>query len=55
MEYRRLGRTGLRVSRIGLGGFPFGGVNRAAGWDLAEMPRLTAGVYRAEDEEAGRA
>ena len=33
MEYRTFGRTGLRVSRIGLGGFPFGGVNRAAGWD----------------------
>ena len=29
----RLGRTGLRVTRIGLGGFPFGGVNRARGWD----------------------
>jgi hypothetical protein len=23
--------------------------------DVAEVPRLTAGVYRAEDEEAGRA
>ncbi len=28
-----LGRTGLRVSRLGLGGFPFGAVNRARGWD----------------------
>lgn len=27
------GRTGLKVSRIGLGGFPFGGVNEAAGWN----------------------
>jgi aryl-alcohol dehydrogenase-like predicted oxidoreductase len=27
------GRTGLTVSRIALGGFPFGGVNRARGWD----------------------
>jgi aryl-alcohol dehydrogenase-like predicted oxidoreductase len=33
MEQRDLGRTGLRVSPIGLGGYPFGGVNRAAGWD----------------------
>jgi aryl-alcohol dehydrogenase-like predicted oxidoreductase len=33
METRELGRTGLRVSRIGLGGFPFGGLNRAPGWD----------------------
>ncbi len=33
MEERVLGRTGLRVSPIGLGGYPFGGVNRAAGWD----------------------
>ena len=29
----RLGRTGLEVTRIALGGFPFGGVNRARGWD----------------------
>src|SRR5918997_6003531 len=33
MEARVFGRTGLRVSPIGLGGYPFGGVNRAAGWD----------------------
>lgn len=29
----RLGKTGLEVTRIGLGGYPFGGVNRARGWD----------------------
>jgi len=29
----RFGRTGLEVSRIGLGGFPFCAVNRARGWD----------------------
>jgi aryl-alcohol dehydrogenase-like predicted oxidoreductase len=29
----RLGRTGLEVSRIGLGGFPFCAVNRARNWD----------------------
>lgn len=28
-----LGRTGLTVSRLVMGGFPFGGVNRANGWD----------------------
>lgn len=33
MERRVFGRTGLNVSPIGLGGYPFGGVNRAAGWD----------------------
>ena len=33
MELRVLGATGIRVTPIGLGGFPFGGVNRAAGWD----------------------
>ena len=33
MKLRALGRTGLQVPPIGLGGFPFGGVNRAAGWD----------------------
>jgi len=33
MELRAFGRTGLRVPPIGLGGFPFGGVNRAVGWD----------------------
>jgi aryl-alcohol dehydrogenase-like predicted oxidoreductase len=29
----RFGRTGLSVTRLGLGGFPFGGVNEAAGWN----------------------
>ncbi len=29
----RFGRTGLKVTRIALGCFPFGGVNRARGWD----------------------
>jgi len=28
-----LGRTGLEVSRLALGGYPFGGVNLAQGWD----------------------
>jgi aryl-alcohol dehydrogenase-like predicted oxidoreductase len=28
-----LGRTGLKVSRIALGGYPFGGMNKANGWD----------------------
>ncbi|MBT3287330.1 MAG: aldo/keto reductase [Victivallales bacterium] len=29
----RLGRTELQVTRIALGGYPFGGVNHARGWD----------------------
>ncbi len=29
----RFGRTGLEITRIALGGYPFGGVNRARGWD----------------------
>jgi aryl-alcohol dehydrogenase-like predicted oxidoreductase len=29
----RYGNTGLEVTRIGLGGFPLGAVNRARGWD----------------------
>lgn len=29
----RFGRTGITVTRLGLGGFPFGGVNEAAGWN----------------------
>lgn len=29
----RLGRTGLTVTRLGMGGFPFGGINEAVGWN----------------------
>jgi aryl-alcohol dehydrogenase-like predicted oxidoreductase len=29
----RFGKTGLKVTRIALGGFPFGGVNKTRGWD----------------------
>jgi aryl-alcohol dehydrogenase-like predicted oxidoreductase len=29
----RFGRTGFEITRIALGGYPFGGVNRARGWD----------------------
>jgi aryl-alcohol dehydrogenase-like predicted oxidoreductase len=29
----RFGKTGLQVTRLGLGGYPFGGVNKARGWD----------------------
>lgn len=37
------GRTGLSVTRIGLGGFPFGGVNTARGWDpFSTKGRATA-------------
>ena len=28
-----LGRTGLEVTRIALGGYPFAGINRAKNWD----------------------
>jgi aryl-alcohol dehydrogenase-like predicted oxidoreductase len=33
MDMVRFGNTGLTVSRLGLGGYPFGGVNRAHDWD----------------------
>jgi aryl-alcohol dehydrogenase-like predicted oxidoreductase len=33
MQKVRFGRTGLAVTPIGLGGYPFAGVNRARGWD----------------------
>jgi aryl-alcohol dehydrogenase-like predicted oxidoreductase len=29
----RFGKTGLQVGRLALGGYPFGGVNKARGWD----------------------
>lgn len=29
----RFGKTNLHVTRLALGGYPFGGVNRARGWD----------------------
>ena len=33
MQQIGLGNTGLQVSRIALGGYPFGGLNRANDWD----------------------
>jgi aryl-alcohol dehydrogenase-like predicted oxidoreductase len=33
MEMVQFGKTGLTVSRLGLGGYPFGGVNKAHDWD----------------------
>ncbi len=33
METVRFGNTGLIVSRLGLGGYPFGGVNKVHNWD----------------------
>jgi aryl-alcohol dehydrogenase-like predicted oxidoreductase len=33
MEYVEFGKTGLKVSRIAVGGYPFSGVNKAQGWD----------------------
>jgi len=33
MKTIRFGKTGLMVTRLALGGYPFSGVNRAQGWD----------------------
>jgi aryl-alcohol dehydrogenase-like predicted oxidoreductase len=52
MQQRSFGATGLFVTPIGLGGYPFGGVNRAAGWDpFTREGRRTAiaTVHRAID------
>jgi len=39
----RFGRTELNLTRIALGGYPFGGVNRARGWDpLSRSGRAAA-------------
>src|SRR5512136_409672 len=45
----RFGRTGLTVTRLALGGYPFGGVNRARGWDpfTAEGRSTAAATLRA--------
>ncbi len=52
METVIRGRTGLSVSRLALGGYPFGGVNRANGWDpwsAAGRAAVTATIHRALD------
>ena len=33
MKYTTFGKTGLNVSRLAVGGYPFSGVNKAQGWD----------------------
>ena len=33
MKKIRFGKTGMEVTRLALGGYPFAGVNRACGWD----------------------
>src|SRR5574340_1490179 len=45
----RFGRTNLEVTRIALGGYPFGGVNRARGWDpfTPEGRKVAIGTIRA--------
>jgi aryl-alcohol dehydrogenase-like predicted oxidoreductase len=45
----RLGKTGLEVTRIALGGYPFGGVNRARAWDpfTPEGRAIAIGTIRA--------
>jgi aryl-alcohol dehydrogenase-like predicted oxidoreductase len=50
MQYRTLGRTGLRVSEIGVGGAQFGLANYMGRWDpfTEEAQRVvTATVHRA--------
>lgn len=43
MKYTEFGTTGLKVSRIALGGYPFGGVNKANNWDpFTPEGRVTA-------------
>ena len=52
MQRVTFGNTGLRVSRIGLGGYPFSGVNRARDWDpYSAVGRRTAvaTIHRALD------
>jgi aryl-alcohol dehydrogenase-like predicted oxidoreductase len=52
MKLRKLGRTGLSVSPIGLGGAPFGYRHKAASWDpysLEGREQAIATVHRALD------
>jgi len=52
MEKVAFGNTGLQVSRIGLGGYPFAGVNRARNWDPYSAPgqqTVIATIHRALD------
>src|ERR1700756_963860 len=52
MQKVKLGRTGLDVSRLVLGGYPFGGVNRVNHWDpwsLEGQRTVIATVHRALD------
>jgi aryl-alcohol dehydrogenase-like predicted oxidoreductase len=45
----RFGRTNLEVTRLALGGYPFGGVNKARGWDpfTAEGRKTAAATIHA--------
>lgn len=48
----QFGNTGLQVSRLGLGGYPFGGVNKARDWDpftAAGRATAVATIHRALD------
>jgi aryl-alcohol dehydrogenase-like predicted oxidoreductase len=54
MNYRTLGQTGLRVSEVGLGAMPFGGMVTQAdgtsfGWTGTEDQECIALVHRCED------
>ncbi len=52
MKKTAFGNTGLHVSRIGLGGYPFSGVNRARDWDPyspSGRASVLATIHRALD------
>lgn len=54
MHYRMLGRTGLRVSEVGLGAMPFGGLvtqadGSVSGWTGTEDQECIALVHRCEE------
>ena len=54
MHYRTLGQTGLRVSEVGLGAMPFGGMvtqpdGTQFGWSGTEDRELIALVHRGEE------
>ena len=40
----RFGKTNLEVSRLGMGGFPFGGVNEASGWNPFTLEGRAAAI-----------
>ena len=54
MKYRQLGRTGLKVSEVGLGGFPISATwqeqdGKIVGWTGAEDQESVRLIHRAEE------